>query len=382
MLYQFLKILATIGVTIYYRKIYFSGNRKLDTSSPTLIACNHPAGFMEPIILACLFDKPLHFLVRGDLFKKPHLRWLMVNTNQIPIFRFKDGFSNMRDNKDSMNAIMQAIKDNAQIMIFVEGSTELDKKLRKIQKGLAKMAYDALDADVVDKLKVLTIGINFDRSNEWRSDVMIDIGEYETLDKTFVSQEKPVKVLSYTKELYDRMLPQVIHFDDLADQAIFDLTVKYKWIDRRLDKLPIWHATDEKFKMEKNLSQHPVAIENVESINALGTTLTKKILLVIGFPIFLLAFILHGIPFLIIKLFTDKLVKKKVFYSSLQVGLGVPVFFFYYLLFFFVLPIPVYFLVKLFIMVTSLFLGLWYVDIYKELKDRAALKYQLETSNP
>ncbi len=50
----------------------------------------------------CFFPKDLPFLVRGDIFNNPVLLPLLRSTNQIPIFRFRDGFSKLRENSQTM----------------------------------------------------------------------------------------------------------------------------------------------------------------------------------------------------------------------------------------------------------------------------------------
>src|SRR5690606_17363187 len=102
MVYRFFYYLANVAIRIFYRRIYINGLENIKDNQAYFISSNHPAGFMEPIIMACLFPIDLHFLVRGDLFKNPFLRWILVSTHQIPIFRMKDGFTNLRNNKETV----------------------------------------------------------------------------------------------------------------------------------------------------------------------------------------------------------------------------------------------------------------------------------------
>ena len=128
MLYQFLKILVRIALKLFFKRIYISGLEHIKNDRPQLIASNHPSGFLEPLIMACFFPKSLHFLVRGDVFDKKWLRPLLISTNQIPIFRFKDGFSKLRENHHTMDDSTRVLTDNKNLLIFVEGSTQSIKK--------------------------------------------------------------------------------------------------------------------------------------------------------------------------------------------------------------------------------------------------------------
>ena len=137
------------------------GIENIPKEGPTLIAMNHPAGFMEPIILAAISPRPLHFLVRGDVFDIPWLRPLLLATHQIPIYRFRDGFAQMRNNLNQFDIITDLLNHNASILIYVEGSTEPVRRLRPLQKGMARIAESALQNNDHLPLCVLPVGITF-----------------------------------------------------------------------------------------------------------------------------------------------------------------------------------------------------------------------------
>jgi 1-acyl-sn-glycerol-3-phosphate acyltransferase len=54
------------------------------TKGPLLITANHPNSFLDAIIIGALFQQPVHFLARGDAFKKPWHRWLLEQLHMIP----------------------------------------------------------------------------------------------------------------------------------------------------------------------------------------------------------------------------------------------------------------------------------------------------------
>ncbi len=177
MIYRILKIIANMAIRLYYRKIYVDGFNRIPKNKPVFITSNHPSGFLEPIIMACLWPKPLHFLVRGDLYDKPVLTPLMKATNQIPIYRFKDGFSNLRNNHKTIDIVVEKLQKNEHVIIFIEGGTEDVKFLRPFKKGMARMSLEAIRKDHNLDLQILPVGINFTNVGGFRSDVFLNIGE-------------------------------------------------------------------------------------------------------------------------------------------------------------------------------------------------------------
>ena len=73
MLYPIFKIIMKVYFNMYYKKIYIEGADQIPEGVPLVFICNHPNSFMEACLLATFQNRPLHFLVRGDMFEK---KWL------------------------------------------------------------------------------------------------------------------------------------------------------------------------------------------------------------------------------------------------------------------------------------------------------------------
>ena len=178
MLYPLVRPLATIAIWAFYRKIYLSNAHRIPKEGPVILAANHPTAFMEPCILACFQDRPLHFLVRGDLFKKNIFASLLRSLNMLPVYRIQDGgYSNLKNNFSTFEDCFRALKDGKAIMILAEGRTIHEKKLRPIRKGTARIAFGALDKYGEMDLPIIPVGVNYTYADQPRSEVMIDFGE-------------------------------------------------------------------------------------------------------------------------------------------------------------------------------------------------------------
>ncbi|MCK7557692.1 hypothetical protein MKQ70_22870 [Chitinophaga sedimenti] len=53
------------------------------------------------MILGALFNRDMHFLARGDAFRKPTARKLLEALHNIPIFRISEGKENMGQNDET-----------------------------------------------------------------------------------------------------------------------------------------------------------------------------------------------------------------------------------------------------------------------------------------
>jgi 1-acyl-sn-glycerol-3-phosphate acyltransferase len=184
MIYKIVYYFANVIIRVFYRKIFITGLDNIPKDKPLLLVSNHPNGFLEPIIMACTFPIDLHFLVRGDLFEKKSLRWLLVATNQIPIYRFRDGMAALRNNQKTIGKTIEILQQNKAVIIFAEGSTNGDYFVRELKKGMARMAFQCIDGKPDLDLHILPVGIVFAKSEDPGTEVMLNVG-------------KPIPVKSY-----------------------------------------------------------------------------------------------------------------------------------------------------------------------------------------
>lgn len=224
MIYKIFWVWANIAIRVVYGKIEVSGLENIPKDGPLLIASNHPNGFLEPIIMACLFPRDLHFMVRGDLFKKPAMRFLMERTNQIPIFRFKDGFKELRKNDSSLREAYKALDKEAAIILFIEGGTKSVKTLRPFQKGMARMACSYQEINTTGKeLNILPVAINFISPTSLRSRVCLNVGEPFAAKSYFENPETKVKdIKRLTDDVYDMILPLAFNVQEVSRQPILN----------------------------------------------------------------------------------------------------------------------------------------------------------------
>ncbi len=384
MLYKILKVVIRFVLSIFYRKLYITGVEHINPNVPQLLASNHPNGFMEPLIMACYFPRPLHFLVRGDVFDKKWLRPILIGTNQIPIFRFKDGFSKLRENALTMDASTQLMLQNNLLLIYAEGSTENVKQLRPLQKGLARIAFAVLEANPETNLEILPSGVNFTHPPQFGKTAMLRVGtplkikDYAAL---YIKDQKEAyqKLLD---DIYAAMKPNVVHLDDLLKLGLLEDLLA---IDRSVEvpaylpvMLPSDHRLDREILIAKRVDQASDSIKTAleelkKDLKSFGYTtqdLTKSslsplrtLIIVLGFPLAFVGMVINGFPIAIGKWFTINKVSHKEFIACIWMNVTLVFFLFYYIILTVLsltMGLPWYFLPLA--VVSGLWLR-WYYDI-------------------
>lgn len=244
MFYTPLKYLARIALGVNFKKVQFSNLDKLPMEKPVLLVTNHPTAFIEPCIFGSYLDRPVNFIVRGDLFKKPLYGKLMRDIHMIPIFRASEGYDNLKNNYGTFEYCYDLLKDNQLIQILAEASTQQVKRLRPLKKGTARMAFGALEKYGRDQdIKLVPCGINYTAADEFRSDVMIAFGHPISIQDYLESYDENTNkaIRSLTNKLEDEMKKLIIHVEDEQAETYEHLFE----MDRNDNLQPIFPIYDE-----------------------------------------------------------------------------------------------------------------------------------------
>jgi 1-acyl-sn-glycerol-3-phosphate acyltransferase len=208
----------------HYRRIDLAHMERIPKNKAVILAANHPTAFIEPCILACFLDRPLYFLVRGDLFKKPLFRLLLEWLHMLPVYRIQDGgYQNLKQNYDTFAACFKALSEKRTIMILAEGRCIHEKRLRPLKKGTARLALGALEADpTLDEVYIVPVGVNYTHADRVNSEVMIRFGEPILASRFRESYAKQpnLAINELTDVLKESMREHVIHIDHPEDDRV------------------------------------------------------------------------------------------------------------------------------------------------------------------
>lgn len=344
LLYYIIKPFVSGLLPVYYKKITIDNRTIVPKKGPVLIASNHPNSFMDALIMGSYMKRTANFLVRGDVFKNPVVRFILEQTNQIPIYRKRDGYSNVKQNDKTFEICYNKFENNELITIYSEGLCITEKRLRPIQKGTARMAFGLYDERGIDNLVIIPHGINYFEGTKARTTVMTSYGN-PIYVKDYISlyKEDPAKaVRKLTEDIADQLKGLVIHnndprYDETVDRLLVILQNTYpdnilpvEFNDYRLErerhfvnifndkqdseKAGIKRKTDEYFNtlLEFGLS------DKVVSDKTRGNFFLQLFGVIILFVPFLLVCITHGWMYYIANKVVNDKVKQNEFKTSVR----------------------------------------------------------------
>lgn len=175
--YYFFKGFLKIGLFFYTQKIIVSGKQNIPKKGAVLFAVNHPNGLIDPLLVTTNLPRINHFLVRAAVFKNPIVKWFLSTLNLMPIYRIRDGASNLGKNKAIFEDCFQIFKRQETLMIFPEGSHDSRRTVRILSKGFTRIVFGALEKYPDLNITVIPVGITYQNASAYPSKVAIHYGK-------------------------------------------------------------------------------------------------------------------------------------------------------------------------------------------------------------
>lgn len=343
--YPVLKKVVRFFLRFCFKRIYINKFDQLPDNTPILIACNHNNAFADALFVGAYLSKlNMHFITRGDVFN-PRMMWFFKLTYQIPIFRFRDGYENLKKNNNSLEHCYRALGRNQRIIIFSEGDCVTEKRLRSLQKGTARMAFGAYETNGQENILIYPVGVNYIEPHNFRSSILIAQGEPLKLsDYTPLYNESPNKAIrQLTEDLEARLRKEVLHVErkeneglaqtafEIMDNAYPDTFFSLAENDELLGQMKSWA---DRFNKEE-IDGSSTWIDDLKELKRILSTgkikskwpfvnksfLLNTLLFIILIPIGIPAQIFYYIPIFIAKILTIRFKPRREFFLSIRIGI-------------------------------------------------------------
>jgi 1-acyl-sn-glycerol-3-phosphate acyltransferase len=253
----------------YYGKVEVRGTENIPRKAPVIFAPNHQNALMDALIV--LFSAPgdVVFLARADIFNKQLLAYILNSLKVLPVFRQRDGASELGKNVDIFDISVNVLKNKHYLCVMPEGNHGDQRKLRTIVKGIFRIAFQAQEVAESDPfVKIVPVGLDF--------------GDYVKQNTTlFINYGKPIEISEYWKQyqennarainalkarLGDELGPMMIDIQNEEHyEGIYALKGIYNQNMRAEMGIPGSKLSD-RFKADKEL------IARLEAIDAEATT--------------------------------------------------------------------------------------------------------------
>lgn len=178
LLYYFFKYLVHFATKVYYARVTVTGERHHRSRNPCILVSNHPSTLLDPLNVATKVDAEINFLANAGLFRNPVAGWLLRQLYCIPVERYQDTGGKPLNNADSFEQASKFLSQNGCLYVAPEGSSFVERKLRKIKTGTARIAFDAEKRNNWQLgLTIQPIGLEYSDPTKFRSELVVLFGK-------------------------------------------------------------------------------------------------------------------------------------------------------------------------------------------------------------
>jgi glycerol-3-phosphate O-acyltransferase / dihydroxyacetone phosphate acyltransferase len=358
MLYTILKIIFKISLRIFFRKIEVRNPHLIPAKGPLLIAANHPNTFMDPIAIGAIMRQEVYFIAKSTIFRSPLRSWLLEKMNLVPIFRREDKGESVQNNDHTFRKCFELLQRGGSLLIFPEGNSFNERRLRPIKTGTARMALGA-EAGVGGKATthIIPVGLNYSDPTRFRSTLFINVGEPIVVGD-FAGQyaEDPIKAVQSLTDTLRERLEELLVITSTAEEDELVRQIEAIYTYDLLQDLGLGRRQEDKFVLTKGIAdsiryfnQHDpnrlraiqdqlqVYKKNLDKLGLedkflraqqkapglLADTFRTTLYLVLGFPVYLFGCLANYIPYIIPAKIADQLVEEQEFRAPVMMTVGI-----------------------------------------------------------
>lgn len=257
LLYRLFKYPVQLALTFFYKRIYLLGLDNLPHNKATIVAANHPNTFIDPILIASMQPYDLYFWARANEFKKPLIGWVARNVHMLPIHRMRDGKDGMQKNNQTFEVSKVVLNDKKILFIAPEGDCEVEKRLRLLKQGTAKLALEYAN-DYPDKpLYIVPVGLNYTTITQGWGDVMMVCGTPIEVQRYLPDYKednyRAIELL--TADMRQGMIDSMLHIDKPENEKMVEGLWEMHRNDNYSAHFPPYIYKSPRFQAEQRLAR-------------------------------------------------------------------------------------------------------------------------------
>lgn len=189
-----------IGLFCYYKSFKVFNTHNVPKDKPVLFLANHQNALIDPLLIATKSTRFSYFLTRASVFKRPMVSKLLHSLQMLPVYRIRDGWNNLSNNKSIFSTCVEQIHKNKAIVIFPEGSHHINRTVRQLSKGFTRIVFETLETYPESDLQLIPVGINFIKSEDFGDSTAVFFGK-PIAAKDYIIEDRNEAVVALKRDV-------------------------------------------------------------------------------------------------------------------------------------------------------------------------------------
>lgn len=212
--YNFIRLIIKIGLFFYSKRIKVSGKNNIPKKGAVLFTINHPNGLIDPLIATTNIKRDNHYLVRAASFKKPFIKKILGSLNLMPIYRMRDGASQLGKNQEIFESCFDIFNKGETLMIFPEGSHNKKRTIRPLSKGFTRIVFGALQKYPDLDIKIVPVGLTYQNVSYYPTKVSLNFGKPISVNDFYNPETPNISAVQLKNEVSGQLKKLTVHISD------------------------------------------------------------------------------------------------------------------------------------------------------------------------
>ena len=212
--YNFIRLIIKTGLFFYSKRIRVFGKENIPSKGAVLFAVNHPNGLIDPLIVTTNILRKNHYLVRAAAFKKPMVKKFLATLNLMPIYRIRDGASQLGKNQEIFDNCFNIFNKGETLMIFPEGSHNRKRTIRPLSKGFTRIVFGAIDKYPDLQINVIPVGLTYQNASYYPTKVAVNFGKPISVNEFYNNEKQNISVVQLKNEVSFQLKKLSVHIKD------------------------------------------------------------------------------------------------------------------------------------------------------------------------
>jgi 1-acyl-sn-glycerol-3-phosphate acyltransferase len=206
------KTYIRLGLFFYFKKIKIIDGHFIPINKPVLLLPNHQNALLDALLIATQTKRSAYFLTRAGAFNKPIVASILKSLNMLPVYRIRDGWKTVSKNNSVFKTCSELLLQNKCVVIFPEGSHNLNRTVRNLSKGFTRLVFDTIDTNKECDLQLVPIGFNYIKPEDAMDSVAIYIGK-PLLAKNYSQGDRHAMTLALKNDIQKQLSILTTHID-------------------------------------------------------------------------------------------------------------------------------------------------------------------------
>lgn len=222
--YRLLRMWIRSGFSLFFRRIEYRGQENIPIGEPVIFAPNHQAAMVDALAVLCWQRRPVVFMARANMFKNPTVARLLRIIKMMPIYRIRDGYSNLSRNEQQMDQAGGVLLRRHLLCLMPEGTQWGLRRLRPLVKGMFRIAFPVQQQlQETTSIRIVPVGIDYTEYEHPGADIVVTYGKPLLVSDYLAKwQEDPQRGMQALRDDLSEAIIQIIehipgdgHYDEI-----------------------------------------------------------------------------------------------------------------------------------------------------------------------